>query len=510
MQKIMKTTTILISTLLTGLLLASCVRDLDRMPTNDVTGTKVFATEEGTREAFAKVYGAWALTEGDVAGIDDGFTGFTRAFFNLQELPTDEAKCAWNDEAVNGLSDGTWDATTGFVAGAYYRSIIQIKYANEFLANVDSSPLKPEEKELMKAEARFVRAFQYWVLMDLYGDVPFITEQDPTGKAAPKKIARKELYDYIISELRAVEPLLKPAGQQVYGRAGQAAAQALLARVYLNAEVYTGTGHYAEAAEYADKVITAGYKLHPIYKDLFGADNDKFTDEIILAVPADGQNAQSWSGATFFVSASYNDDMLNKLKEKKLLDGIGTNGKWGGNRATPTFAKLFTPEDSRNLLLKATDTIEKLNDFNQGVYVYKYTNVTSDGKPGSHPDYCDMDFPLFRLAEMYLIYAECAARGAADKGKGLDYLNQIRSRAGIAPAGSLELSQIIDERGRELYWEGHRRTDLIRFGLFTSGSYLWEWKGGKASGAAMTADRLLYPIPASDALANPNLRPQSK
>ena len=202
--------------------------------------------------------------------------------------------------------------------------------------------------------------------------------------------------------------------------------------------------------------------------------------------------------------------MLDKLKEKKLLDGIGTNGQWGGNRATPTFAKLFTPEDSRNLLLKATDTIDKLNDFNQGVYVYKYTNVTSDGKPGSHPDFCDMDFPLFRLAEMYLIYAECAARGAADKGKGLDYLNQIRSRAGIAPAGSLELSQIIDERGRELYWEGHRRTDLIRFELFTSGSYLWEWKGGKASGAAMTADRLLYPIPASDALANPNLRPQSK
>ena len=307
-----------------------------------------------------------------------------------------------------------------------------------------------------------------------------------------------------------MEPLLKPAGQQVYGRAGQAAAQALLARVYLNAEVYTGTGHYAEAAEYAEKVITGGHKLHPKYKDLFGADNHKFTDEIILAVPTDGQNAQSWSGATFFVCASYNQKMLTELQDKGLLPSVGTNGKWGGNRATPTFAKLFTPEDSRNLLLKSTDTIEKLTDFDQGVYVYKYTNVTSDNKPGSHLDFCDMDFPLFRLAEMYLIYAECAARGAADKGKGLDYLNEVRSRAGIAPAGSLDLSQIIDERGRELYWEGHRRTDLIRFGLFTSGSYLWEWKGGKASGAAMTADRALYPIPASDALANPNLRPKSK
>ena len=429
----MKTTTILISTLLTGLLLASCVRDLDRMPTNDVTGTKVFSTEEGTRQAFAKVYGACALAEGDVAGIDDGTSGFTRAFFNLQELPTDEVKCAWNDEAVKGLSDGTWDATTGIVAGAYYRSIIQIKFANGFLANVDSSPIKPEEKELMKAEARFVRAFQYWVLMDLYGDVPFITEQDPTGKTAPKKIARKELYDYIVSELRAVEPLLKPAGQQVYGRAGQAAAQALLARVYLNAEVYTGTGHYAEAAEYAEKVITGGHKLHPIYKDLFGADNHKFTDEIILAVPTDGQNAQSWSGATFFVCASYNQKMLTELQDKGLLPSVGTNGKWGGNRATPTFAKLFTPEDSRNLLLKSTDTIEKLTDFDQGVYVYKYTNVTSDNKPGSHLDFCDMDFPLFRLAEMYLIYAECAARGAADKGKGLDYLNKIRHRTDKQP-----------------------------------------------------------------------------
>ena len=510
MKKIMKTTTILISTLLTGLLLASCVRDLDRLPTNDVTGPKVYSTELGTRQAFAKVYGAWALTEDDVAGIDDGFTGFTRAFFNLQELPTDEAKCAWNDEPVKGLSDGTWDASTVFIAGAYYRSIIQIKYASEFLSNVDKSPIKSEEKEQMKAEARFIRAYQYWVLMDLFGDVPFVTEKTPTGKTAPEKIARKDLYDFIVSELKAIEPLLKPARRQEYGRADRAAAQALLARVYLNAEVYTGTQHYAEAAEYAEKVIAAGYKLHGKYRELFGADNHKYTDEIILSIVSDGQNAHSYGSATFLVGASYNKDMRDLLKEKGLLPILGTNSLWGGNRATPTFAKLFTPEDSRNLLLKSTDTIEKLSDFDQGVYVYKYTNVTSDGKPGSHADFCDLDFPLFRLAEMYLIYAECAARGAADKGKGLDYLNQIRSRAGIAPAAGLELTQIIDERGRELYWEGHRRTDLIRFGLFTSGSYLWEWKGGKSSGAAMTADRLLYPIPASDALANPNLRPKSK
>lgn len=504
----MRRINILATALLSGLLFTSCMKDLDRVPTNDVTDPIVYSTEQGTWQAFAKVYGAWSLSEGDVVGVDDGFTGFTRCFYNLQELPTDEAKCAWNDDALKGLNEGLWDASTGFVVGAYYRSLIQIKYANEFLNQIGRSPLKDEEKSLMKAEARFIRAYQYWVLMDLFGDVPFITEADPTGKTAPQKIARKDLFDYVTKELKEIEPLLKPARQNAYGRVDQAAAQALLARVYLNAEVYTGTAHYKEAAEYAEKVIGAGYSLHPTYKHLFGADNDKFTDEIILAVVSDGQNAQSWSGATFFVCASYNDKMLGYLTEgdKPIITGIGTDGKWGGNRATPTFAKLFSDKDSRNLLFKSTDAMEKLNDFDQGVYVYKYTNLQSDGKPGSHNTLCDMDFPLFRLAEMYLIYAECAARGAADKAKGLEYINKIRKRAGIDPLRSLELREILDERGRELYWEGHRRTDLIRFGLFTSGDYVWEWKGGNATGAAMTPDRVLFPVPASDALANPNLK----
>lgn len=504
----MRRTTILTLALLSGLLFTSCTKDLDRVPTNDVTDPVVYSSEEGTRQAFAKVYGAWSLTEGDVVGVDDGFTGFTRCLYNLQELPTDEAKCAWNDDALKGLNEGLWDASTGFVVGAYYRSIIQIKYANEFLSRVDSSPISEEEKTLMKAEARFIRAYQYWVLMDLFGDVPFITEEDATGKTPPRKIARKDLFDYVTKELTDIEPLLKPARRHDYGRADRAAAQALLARIYLNSEVYTGTARYDEAARYAEKVIASGYTLHPVYKHLFGADNDKFRDEIILAIAFDGQNAQSWSGATFFVCGSYNDKMLAALTggDHPLITGIGTDGKWGGNRATPAFAKLFSDSDSRNLLLRSTDTMKSLTDFDQGVYVYKYTNLTSEGKPGSHNTLCDMDFPLFRLAEMYLIYAECAARGAADKAKGLEYLNKLRARAGAEPFRSLELREILDERGRELYWEGHRRTDLIRYGLFTSSDYVWEWKGGNATGAAMSPDRVLYPIPASDALANPNLK----
>lgn len=495
---------LLSAALLSSFLLTSCVKDLDRFPTNDVTESVVYATEEGTLQALAKVYGAFSLTENDVAGIDDGFTGFTRGFFNLQELPTDEAKCAWNDDALKGLNEGTWNATTEFITGTYYRSIIQIKFANEFLNQVDKSPVKVADKEVMKAEVRFIRAYQYWALLDLFGDVPFVTEKTPTGKTAPDKITRAKLFDYIISELKSIEPILKPARQQVYGRADQAAAQALLARVYLNAEVYTGKPYYKEAAEYADKVIKSGYSLHPVYKHLFGADNHKFTDEIILAVVADGQNAQSWA-TTFFISSSYSEEVIKELRKRGIITGIGAE-PWGGNRTTPTFAKLFSDKDKRNLLLKGTDTMDKLYDFKQGVYVYKYTNMTSDGKPGSHNKQCDTDIPLFRLAEMYLIYAESAARGAADPNKGLEYLKKICDRADVPAPTKLDLRDILDERGRELYWEGHRRTDLIRYDLFTSGKYVWEWKGGDPAGTALTSDRALYPIPAADALANPHLK----
>lgn len=482
-----------------ALLSTSCIKDLDRFPTNDVTSVKVYETEEGTKQALAKVYGAWALTEGDVAGVDDGFTGFTRGFYNLQELPTDEAKCAWNDEAVKGLSDMSWDPNTGFIAGLYYRSLIQIKFANEYLNNVGSSPLSAELKEQTSAEVRFVRAFQYWVLMDIFGNPPFITEEDKTSKDAPKQIKRPELFKYIESELLDIEGKLPE--KVGYARANKHTVQALLARLYLNAEVYTGTPRYKEAADYAEKVINGGYSLANNYRFLFNADNHKMTQEIILAIPFDGQKAQSWSGATFFVAASYNGKIAEVVKEL-VPGGVGLNSTWGGNRATPTFGKLFDAKDKRHLLIHTTDHMDNLTDFEQGVHVYKYVNTTQDGQPGSHNDFGDSDFPLFRLPEMLLIYAEASVRGGADKAKGVEYFNRVRQRAGVDTKSSLTLQDIIDERGRELYWEGHRRTDLIRFGLFTTDKYLWEWKGGVKNGRAVSSNLNLYPLPSKDMLAN--------
>lgn len=482
----------------------SCVKDLDRLPTNDVTKKSVYDSPDNTMRALAKVYGAWALTEGDVAGMDDGSTGFVRNFWNLNELPTDEAICAWSDPGVPDLNNMTWSSSNMFVSGLYYRSIIQIMFANDFLRNISEANVPAEMKKQMGAEARFVRAFQYWVLMDCFGNPPFVTEQTPVGKEAPKQIQRAELFDYIVKELKEIETDLPAPRQNEYGRADKAAAWALLARIYLNAKVYAGTEHWADAATYADKVINAGYALMKNYQHLFFADNNKNNSETILSINFDGKKSQSYSGTTFLLQSSFNGDMKAILAGKNI--SLGVNGGWGGNRATSAFAKLFVGEnDSRKLIIPQDAVISNPAEFKDGVLVYKYRNVTVDGKNGSDATFADIDFPLFRLAEMYLIYAEAALQGGGDKAKGLMYYNKVRERAyGNANANksSITLQDILDERGRELFWEGFRRTDLIRFNKFTSGNYVWDWKGGVKQGRASQAFYSLYPIPSADITAN--------
>lgn len=488
-----------------SLVASSCVGDLDRFPTNDTTNKDVYGSQEGTMQALAKVYGAWALTEGDVAGIDDGFTGFVRGFWNLQELPTDEAICAWSDVGLPDIHNLAWSSSNDFVKGLYYRSIIQIKFANEFINNVDESVVSDQQKAQMKAEARFVRAFQYWAMMDLFGNPPFITEEDPTGKIEPQQIQRADLFNYVEKELKEIEAQLPAPRKGEYGRADQGAVWALLARLYLNAEVYTGKARWADAAQYAEKVIGAGYKLKPNFEELFLADNNLNNPEVILAINFDGKKSQGWAGTTFLVNSAVNGDIGAILAEMGKPTGV--TGNWGGNRATTQFGKLFDRDnDKRTLLLFTTDEIESPNKFMEGVHVYKYRNVTSTGAGGSHSEHTDIDFPLFRLAEMHLIYAEAALRGGGDKGKALKYFNDLRERAYGNSSGNvtnIKLQDVLDERARELYWEGHRRTDLIRFGQFVTDDYLWDWKGGVKAGRSVSPHLKLYPIPASDILANP-------
>jgi len=516
--------------------ITSCAKKLDLYPQNDLTPATTYATPEGYKSVLAKIYGGFASTgntgpagSSDIQGLDEGSQSpFIRGFFNCEELPTDEAVVAWNDQTIHDFHNLKWGSSDPFLLGMYARPIYNISVANEYLRESTDDKLASrnitgadaDEIRSTRAEVRFVRAFNYWAMMDLFGKSTFITEDNKVGTDLPTEIGRIDLFNYIESELLAIDADLAPAKTIEYGRVDKAAAWALLARMYLNAEVYIGTPKYTEAITYAKKVIDAGYSLHANYPLLFMADNDQYTDEVIWAINCDGLHTQSYGNTTFFAHAACGDDHGD----------YGVGGGWYGYRATSALANLFTDlsgnTDQRALFnTSAFGTsasqllIGDISDFTNGLHIKKFINIRSDGEPTSDATstFADIDFPIFRLPEMYLIYAEAFLRGGtgADATTALEYLNKIRYRAygnsygpgdvGKLNSADLTLQTILDERGRELYWEGHRRTDLIRYGLLTTNTYLWPWKGGVSSGTGVDSKYNIFPIPAADLTANPNL-----
>jgi hypothetical protein len=508
--------------------LAGCEKKLDLVPTNDITADKVYSTALGYKESLAKVYGAMALT-GNSGGTgsadipsqilsDEGNSDFLRGYWYLQELTTDEAGWTYhsNTDPV-GIHQMTWSAINQTVAGAYYRSIFQITLANDFIRQASDDNLSKrgitgssaDSIRKYKAEARFLRAFQYSVLMDLFANPPFVTENDLIGVGLPNQIQRKDLFTYIEKELKELETELIAPKANEYGRADQAAAWALLARIYLNAEVYTGTARYTDAIAYCNKVINAGYSLHYNYKELMLADNDDLrNDEFIFTIRYDGTYTQNWGGTTTLTHGP--SGVPGSIS--------GTNGNWGCIRVTQQFVSLFSGDDIRGQFYTNGQNLimARLLDAPQDGYSStKFRNVTRTGAPAPHIDpagnWVDIDFPLFRLAEIYLIYAEAVVRGGTggDPTTALTYLNGLNLRGRNYPPNStaqLTLPYILDERGRELFWEGFRRTDLIRFGQFTTSAYIWAWKGGIQNGTAVDDKYNIFPIPSIDLSANPNLK----
>ena len=503
------------------LMLASCT-GLDIYPENTSSSEIVFSTFDGTKEALAKVYGAYSLTGNQgpagktdlpIPGIDEGSNAdFLRTFFNHQELPTEEAHCLWNDAGVPELNGINFTTDNKFSLGLYYRVLMQIMYANEFIRNAKED-LGAEVKNF-KAEARFIRAFDYWVLMDVFGNPPFVTENDALG-ILPVQTNRSDLFKYVESELLDIanNNLLKAPKSNEYGRADQAAAWALLARLYLNAEVYTGTARWTDAATYSKKVIDAGYSLKGNYEHLFLADNNQNNPEIILPITYDGMKTRLYGGTTFLINCTFNGDYQRKYADILIASGIYENANWSGYRTRKEFAEKFSPGDKRRLLVG--ENIALGNDpttFTNGLMVYKFRNIKSGSTPsnvinGSDRAYADTDFPLFRLAEQFLIYAEAVTRSGASKTEAVGYINQLRNRAGVSSINEAQLTAafILDERARELFWECFRRTDLIRYNQFTGSNYLWEWKGGVKAGRGVSSHFNLYPLPASDVNANTNL-----
>jgi starch-binding outer membrane protein, SusD/RagB family len=507
-------------------LLFSACKKLDLFPPRSVTSEQLYVNEEGYKSVLAKIYGAMALTgnsgpagSGDVAGIDEGTSDFLRLFWKAQELSTDEAVVAWNDPGIQDFHNMNWSANNPMLIGLYSRCFYVITLCNEFIRESSDAKLSArgitgtagDNVKRMAAEARFVRAFQYWVLLDLYGNPGFTNEETAIGASVrPEQIKRPELFTYIESELIAAEPGLAAAKSNEYGRADKAAAWALLARLYLNAGVYTGTTKWKEAATNARKVIDAGYTLLPDYRTLMLADNNVGNTEAIWTLNYDGIKTKNYGGTTFLVNASVGGNM------DVTYSGL-TN--WGGIRTTKSLPLLFPDftgaADKRAQFFQHNLEIEKLSEFKDGFGVTKYRNRTKANGFGQDPEktFSDIDFPLFRLAEMYLIYAEAVKREAAagSEGDAVNYFNLLRQRAygntnGNISSASLTTDLILDERARELYWEGFRRSDLIRYGRFTDGTYLWPWKGGVKNGTAVSPHLRLYPLPAPEVGSNPNIK----
>ncbi len=712
----------------------SCVNDLDTVPIDKdvVTSQTVYENPDNYINVLAKLYAGLAVSgqvgpsgNNDLSGLDEGFGQYLRALWYGQELTTDEAVIGWNDATLRDFHDMDWTSTDGFITNLYYRIFYQVSLCNEFIR--ETTPEKLDGRgiegairtdiEMFHAEARFLRALSYSHAIDMFGSVPFVTEEDNVGAFFPEQISRADLFAYVESELLEIESQLASPMSNEYGRADQAAVWMLLAKLYLNAEVYTGQAKYTECITYSNKVNTSGYSLEPNYQHLFLADNNT-SNEIIFPITQDGISTRTWGGTTFIVHAAVGGSMVpadfgvdggwgglrtTKQFVGKFLDletlapkvksavaradypvmyvpggyqeGAGYGGNWspdvaptlgavnsdnnfegyvyfadaaefkftegpnwdanwgdnegdgildngGGNLsvAEAGYYKMNVNLDDRTYSITKTDwgiigsatpggwdsdtnmefdpetktwiaeidlgageikfrandgwdlnygdagadgileagadniaiasggsykitmklespdytyTVEKFSsdgrallytdgqnleiedlfEFTEGYAISKWKNITSTGETGSDLTHPDTDFPMYRLADSYLMYAEAVVRGGSggDMGTAVNYVNQLRERAygddfgNITEADLNSLDFILDERARELYWEGHRRTDLIRFGKFTGDSYVWAWKGAVKEGKTVDAKYNLFPIPASDVGANPNL-----
>jgi hypothetical protein len=511
--------------MLTMGLASSCTGDLDVTPKDPSTNMNV-----DVEALFNKCYANMALAgnggangDCDIDGLDGGTTGFVRQLFNANELTTDESICCWGDEGIPAFNYNQWGASHPMLKGFYYRLYFGVSVCNHYLE------IESDHDATMTAEIRFLRALYYYYLMDSFGNIPFLEKL--SSESAPQA-QRADVYAWIEKELLECvedmsEPKAKTSSDSGYGRADKAAAWLLLSRLYLNAEIYTGTAQWQKAADYAKKVMDSPYQLYTAgngnysaYQMLFMGDNGEngSSVEAILPLLQDGTTTTSWGTTLFLIASTFKADMI---------PSCGTTETWAGNRARPEFVAKFFPNgdapqvnvadmvsaagDDRALLwgIDRSLSIDTPGEFTSGYSVAKFTNVYSNGGNPHSTQFVDTDYFLMRTAEAYLTYAEATTRAAGSNQvttEGKSAIDAVRSRAHATIKNTYSLNDILDEWSREFYYEGHRRIDLIRYGQFGgNGDYKWQWKGGTKEGRTFSANLNIFAIPDTDLNANSNL-----
>ena len=519
-------------------MLTACVGDLNTIPLNptDVTSETAYgADEQGYVQGLTKIYFQLVSNNTqDLQVADGGASEFIRAFWSTQEVTADAAKCAWGDAWVNDLNNNTWkgDVLNDAVYAVYVRTLQGVTYVNEYLrqtsdANLDLRGVSADVKakiQSYRAEARFLRAFFYWAAMDTFGQVPFATEDSPFGGGYnPPQTSATEVFNFIVEELNdlASETSAMPAAQSNYPRADKGSCLGLLARVYLNAEVYTGTAMWAEAKATCEKIFSLGYKLAPTHAELFRGDNGENPDakgEFLFAASYNAEHTQSYGGTTYLTLSTLSGD-------DGTINITGINGGWAGNRVPYEYvAKWFTDVEGQNyetgeytytdkragyfyIKGRSESMQDNLNTFLNGWSCIKYNNVPHDVDPidyaatAATKNFSDIDWPLIRLGEINLIYAEACMHAGGDASA---QVKALADRAGVAAPAKIDADFLLAERSRELMWEAHRRTDLIRFGKWISG-YNWTYKGGNFGGQDLPSHFNVFPVPSTELSTNLDL-----
>ena len=521
---------------------------------------------------LAKQYATLGLTgqkgpagSADLSG-DEGESGFIRTIFNLQELMTDETAWAYQaDNAIAPITNFSWNSGNDRVNWAYQRLIFNITLYNQFIAEQSGSL-----SEDQIAEVRFLRALNYYYFLDLYRKAPFKLSFDDS---LPTEKKGKDLYDWLDNELTTIEPLMAEMGaynnSQNFGRADRGAAYALHARLALNSEVYTEgkVKDYQKAIDYCDKILdnvgeTEGkYNLcreekngYSGYQQLFMGDNDcnpAAMKEIIFPIRQDGLKARAYAGTTYLVSAATiggmpyastgdpwkcmfaRENLIEKFFPNKndipkaTVDDVLKNPSKeqviakDSEKGIGTANVIAKAKDDRALLYMGVGGCEegKVRTINPGEAItgplngasfVKWSNLHADGSTQHDQNYSDTDFPVFRLAEIYLTRAEAKYRlnGSQD---GLADILKVQDRANRASkVTSVNEQTLIDEWCREFFMEGRRRSDLVRFGLYTGSKYLWSFKGGAEKGAGVPSYYNIYPIPDNEIKNNPNMTQNPK
>lgn len=547
--------------------LSSCMADLDKGNIDPNV-----ETNPSTLGLYSKCY-AGLIMEGndgkaDFTIDDDGKSTLLRNIFNFNELPTDEAICWWSDGGLTDISYNKYNAATPTLKYLYYRLMSNISFENNFL-NLDAAK---EEDKTRYAEVRVIRAYNYFLMLDFFGDPAFVEKSSSESpyqahtynskfdanktytRAELLQLGREFLFNWVKDELLAAEPDLLEAKPEKdndpdYGRIDKGTCWLLLSRLYLNAGTYLNNDgqdnpYWDKALEYAENVINSQYALfddskiseaakangYKPYDLLFMGDNGSngASCEALLPLMQDGAKTQGYGGSLFYVAALWNDVM----KSVTGKDAGTTENAWSGMRVRPSFLKVFFNNPSVVVKKEAKDiramniddraifwgkgndkndrTLElgENKSFFSGIVTPKWNNNYAEGGTPHDSKFVDTDFFLFRVAEAYLNAAEAEMHlngEGSDKAKG--YIDKLRNRAHAEVHSSYTLNDVLDERARELYCEGLRRTDLIRFNQYggNNATYKWELKGGSENGSNFDKTKNVYPLPSSEILANKNL-----